>query len=106
MALLRLVQNSYDGFNKDDSTVGVFIDMEKTFDSVWRKGLLHKLYNMGVKGRMCDWLYSFYIRENPVDMCGVQQREISKQKLDCLKVQCCHQCYSYCLLLTFTKTYG
>ena len=54
MALLRLVQNIYDGFNENESTVGVFIDMEKAFDSVWRKGLLHKLYNMGVKGRMWD----------------------------------------------------
>ena len=34
----------------------------------------------------------------------VHQREISKHKLDCLKVQCCHQCYSVCLLLTFTRS--
>ena len=83
MALLRLVQNIYDGFNENDSTVGVFIDMEKAFDSVWRKGLLHKLYNMGVKeecGTGCIHV-AFYIREKPVVMCGVHQREISKQKL-------------------------
>ena len=51
MALLRLVKNSYDGLNENDSTVGVFIDMEKAFDSVWRKRLLHKLYSMEVKGK-------------------------------------------------------
>ena len=59
MALLRLVQNIYDGFKENDSIVDVFIDMEKAFDPNWRNGLLHKLYNMGVKGRMWDWLYSF-----------------------------------------------
>ena len=34
MALFRLVQNIYQGFDENDSTVGVFIDMEKAFDSV------------------------------------------------------------------------
>ena len=34
IALLRLVQNIYYGFDETDSTVGVFIDMEKDFDSV------------------------------------------------------------------------
>ena len=33
MALLRLVQNIYDGLNENDSTVCVFIDMEKAFES-------------------------------------------------------------------------
>ena len=33
-ALLRLVQNIYYLFDENDSTVGVFIDMEKAFDSV------------------------------------------------------------------------
>ena len=34
MALLRLVQNIIQGFNDRHVTVGVFIDMEKAFDSV------------------------------------------------------------------------
>ena len=49
MALLRVVQNIIDGFNERESTIGVFIDMEKAYDSVWRNGLLEKLHNMGIK---------------------------------------------------------
>ena len=75
MALLRLVQNIYDGFNENESTVGVFIDMEKAFDSVWRKGLLHKLYNMGVKGRMWDWLNSYFTSERSLLLCAGCNRE-------------------------------
>ena len=33
-------------------TVGVFIDMEKAFDSVWRNGLLAKLHDMGITGKI------------------------------------------------------
>ena len=100
------MQNIYDGFKENDSTVDVFINMEKAFDPNMRNGLLHKLYNVGVTGRMLDWLYSFLHKTEACCykcMCRVEQRGISKQKLDCLKVQCCHQCNSVCLLLTFTK---
>ena len=48
MPLLRLVQNIYDRFKENDSSVDVFIDREKAFVPNWRNGLLHKLYNMRV----------------------------------------------------------
>ena len=57
MALLRVVQNIIDGFN--ESTIGVFIDMEKAYDSVWRNGLLEKLHNMGINGKMWEWIHNF-----------------------------------------------
>ncbi|MCG7878799.1 MAG: reverse transcriptase domain-containing protein [Candidatus Thiodiazotropha endolucinida] len=59
MALLRVVQNAMDGFNERESTVGVFIDMEKAYDSVWRNGLLEKMHNIGIKGKMWNWLHNF-----------------------------------------------
>jgi hypothetical protein len=30
-------------FNNSKSTAAVFLDMEKTFDTTWHSGLLHKL---------------------------------------------------------------
>ena len=35
------------------------MDMEKTFDSVWRNGLLAKLHDMGITGKIMGWLQSF-----------------------------------------------
>ena len=37
----------------------LFIDMEKAFDSVWKKGLIFKLYNAGVRGNFLNLLDSF-----------------------------------------------
>ena len=36
------------------TTMGLFLDGQKAFDTVWRDGLFFKLWNMGVRGRM--WL--------------------------------------------------
>jgi hypothetical protein len=28
------------------------VDLEKAYDSIWREGLMVKLYNMGIKGKI------------------------------------------------------
>ncbi|CAG2212552.1 unnamed protein product [Mytilus edulis] len=49
-ALLSLTQNIFNAFNNNEFILAVFIDLEKAYDSVWREGLLTKLYDNGVKG--------------------------------------------------------
>ena len=56
---MRLVQNVYNGFNKGESTVALLVDMEKAYDSVWRKGLLYKLFKMGIAGGTWPWIFAF-----------------------------------------------
>ena len=58
-AVLKLVQAVREGFNKKESTLACFIDLEKAYDSVWREGLMVKLSRLGVKGRMWSWIFSF-----------------------------------------------
>jgi hypothetical protein len=58
-ALLRLVQNIFDGFNEKQHTLAVFLDLEKAFNSVWRDGLLVKLQRLGIRGKMWQWLSNF-----------------------------------------------
>ena len=43
-ALLRLVQSIVDGFNKDECTLAWLVYLEKAYDSIWREGLMVKLY--------------------------------------------------------------
>ena len=57
-AVMRLVQDAYNGFNDGESTMAILIDMEKAYDSVWREGLLYKLFNMGIVGRVWQWIFS------------------------------------------------
>ena len=42
-----------------ESLLGVFLDIQKAYDSVWKNGLLYKLSNLGVNGRMYDWIGDF-----------------------------------------------
>lgn len=47
-------QNGIGGF-----VLAVFIDMEKAYDMVWHKGLMIKLKQFGINGRMFDWIADF-----------------------------------------------
>ena len=58
-AILRLVQDVCNGFNDGESTVAVLIDMEKAYDSMWRESLLYKLFNIGIVGRVWQWIFAF-----------------------------------------------
>jgi len=39
--------------------LAVFFDFERAFNVVWRKGLLIKLKEFGINGRMFDWIAHF-----------------------------------------------
>ena len=53
------MQDVCNGVNDGESTIAVLIDMEKAYDSVWREGLLYKLFNMGIVGRVRQWIFAF-----------------------------------------------
>ena len=57
--LFRFVQSTIDGFQDGKSTTAIFIDFQQAYDRVWRKGLLIKMSNMGIHGRMLKWIKSF-----------------------------------------------
>ena len=40
-------------------TVGIFLDIEKAYDMVWRKCVLYKINRMGIGGNMFNWINSF-----------------------------------------------
>jgi hypothetical protein len=48
-----------DGFNEEEFTLAVLIDFEKAYDSVWREGLLVKLFKSGIQGKMWKWIQNF-----------------------------------------------
>ena len=84
-ALIDLVENITDATDKKYSTIGVFLDLKKAFDTVDHELLLVKLENLGIRGLALKWLrsyltqrlqYVFYngaaSREKTI-MCGVPQ---------------------------------
>ena len=52
-------QSIEDGFQEKKNTVAVWIDMEKAFDRVWKKGLSYKLQKYGITGKMHQWITEY-----------------------------------------------
>ena len=60
----------------------LFIDFEKAFDSVWKKGLLFKLHKLGIKGHIAQLLNSFlFTRKVSINVNG--------------EIGCTRQCSEY-----------
>ena len=72
-ALLRLTQDIHNGFNKNEHTAALFIDIEKAYDSVWRDGLMRKLKEKGITGRIWCWIRDFLSdRSAAINISGVK----------------------------------
>ena len=57
-----LAQEIEDAFQKKQKLLATFFDLSKAFDKVWKDGLLLKLANCGVNGRMLVWIRDFLTR--------------------------------------------
>jgi len=57
--LAYLAQSIEDAFQEKKKVLSVFFDLSKAFDTVWKEGLLFKLQNAGVRGKMYNWLNNF-----------------------------------------------
>ena len=59
--LFRLTQRIIDGFQEKKHTTAIFVDLKQAYDKVWRKGLLLKMQNAGIHGKLYQWLKYFLI---------------------------------------------
>ena len=57
--LMKLHDDLYKSIANKRFSVAIFLDIEKAYDLVWRKGLLYKLSELGIKGNILAWLTSF-----------------------------------------------
>ena len=59
MAILELVNNIYEGFENNQYTIRVFIDLKKASDTVNHEILLDKVNFCGIRGIPLAWLASY-----------------------------------------------
>ena len=59
MAFLETVDQICEAMDNKKTTVGVFIDLSKAFDTVDHKILLQKLENYGLRGAVLKWFTSY-----------------------------------------------
>ncbi len=57
--LVSLENSINKGFANKESTVAIFLDIQKAYDMVWRRGVLIKMKAMGICGRTLKWVDSF-----------------------------------------------
>jgi len=57
--LFRLSQRILDGFQRKEHTTAVFVDLQQAHDRMWRKGLLLKMRNAGIHGKLYNWIKYF-----------------------------------------------
>ena len=58
-ALITLVDKITEALDEGSMMVGVFIDLEKAFDTVNYSIRLRNLYAYGIRGSMYNWLKSY-----------------------------------------------
>ena len=58
LAILKLVEEITNSHDEHKSTVGVFIDLKKVFDTVDHIILIQKLYHYGIRGTANKWICS------------------------------------------------
>ena len=57
--LLRLSDDILKGIGNKKYTLAVFLDIEKAYDMIWKKGVLYKLSKLGIDGNMFNWISGF-----------------------------------------------
>ena len=51
-------------FATKEHAVSVFPDLEKAYDTTWKYGILKDLFDMGLKGKLPNFISKFYLTEN------------------------------------------
>ena len=57
--ILRIIQEALKAFNLNEYMGAIFIDIEKAFDKVWHKGLLHKLDQLRIPAYLGKWIQNY-----------------------------------------------
>ena len=59
LALIELLENLSTSIDSKNITVGVFIDLKKTFDTIDNSLLIRKLEFYGIRGKALSWVKSY-----------------------------------------------
>ena len=89
LALIEVIDGICRSIDSGKFVCGVFLDLQKAFDTVQHNILLHKLFNYGVRGIAQNWFHISYLNQrchynvigkvnSPMSYvnCGIQQGSV------------------------------
>lgn len=59
LALVELLDNLYTKLDEREIVAGIYLDLQKAFDTVDHYILLNKIYKYGIRGKVWDWFKSY-----------------------------------------------
>ena len=79
-ALISITEKVKEALDNNKFTCGVFIDLQKAFDTVNHEIILKKLYRYGIRGKMHDWFTSYLTdRLQFVSILGIDSDKLTIQ---------------------------
>ena len=59
LALIEVVDNIYNKLDNHEAVIGIYLDLQKAFDTVDHTILLYKMYQYGIRGITYNWFVSY-----------------------------------------------
>ena len=78
MALITLLENLRNALDRGNCAIGIFLDFQKSFDTVNHKILLGKLNFYGIRGIAFDWFSSYLKSRNQTVIFNEQESEMKE----------------------------
>ena len=81
-AIVQFVDQTYESFENDNYTVGIFVNLSKAFDTVDHEILLKKLEIYGIMGANLTWFRN-YLKNRKQYICINNDNKTNQQKVTC-----------------------
>jgi Reverse transcriptase (RNA-dependent DNA polymerase) len=59
LTLTEVVDNIYAKLDNQEYVIGIYLDLQKAFDTVYHEILHYKLFNCGIRGVVHEWFKSY-----------------------------------------------
>lgn len=81
MAIIELVDKVANAVDKNETTIGIFLDLSKAFDTINHEILLYKLEHYGFRGIVLQWFKSYL--KNRKQFVRYQMHDSDKKVIKC-----------------------
>jgi len=97
MAIIQLVDKINSAVERNKTTIGIFLDLSKAFDTIDHNILLYKLEHYGFRGIVLEWFKDYL--SNRTQYVSYNKCESQSKQIEFLKGQFWARYYLYYMLM-------